>query len=279
MRYFRRLFYKPKHAADTGDDYGIYRSLAPSVAGIALCTACLCGTSWAWFTATATTGVESIQTASYSADATIASVTDGVQTASLADEDVVAVCDKGDDGIMTYTFPSDGAYSVMLTPSGTATVGYCKIDLGDDVYYTPQLTAGSMTVIVNATAGQTLTIVPQWGTYSGEATIGDGDTIGESSGSGSSEEPASSTADDTDSASEEEGGSVAEGSSSTEESASASGDSPLSVDSSSSESSGSTASADAATDAGTSAVAGSSGSADGQSSNDPTASAVASVAV
>ena len=274
MRYFRRLFYKPKHAADTGGDYGIYRSLAPSVAGIALCTACLCGTSWAWFTATATTGVESIQTATYSADAKVTAVTDAVQTASLADEAGAVVCEKDADGITTYKFPADGAYSVTLAPAGTAANGYCVISFGNKTYRTPQLTVGSMTIVVYAAADQTLIVAPQWGTYSGDATIiEDGDVIGELSGSGSSEGADSSSTGDDEPASSEESVPAVSDSASSEEGSSV-GD-----DSSSSESSVSSANADAATGAGTSATVDSSAGAAGRSGEDSVTSAVAGIAV
>ncbi len=174
MRFVRRLFYQPKHAKAAGGDASIYRSLAPSLAGMALCTVCLCGTSWAWFTATATTSVEAIQTSTYVVDA---SVND-------------SKCQKNTDGITSYEFSNAGTYSVVLAPVGTATTGYCVLKFGGDTYYTPQLTTGSMTISVVSAGNQTLTITPQWGTYVYDATIKDGDAIGKAlEGDGESNEP------------------------------------------------------------------------------------------
>ncbi len=174
MRFVRRLFYQPKHAKATGGDASIYRSLAPSLAGMALCTVCLCGTSWAWFTATAFTSVEAIQTSTYVVDV---SVND-------------SACKKDADGSTPYEFSKAGTYSVVLAPVGTATTGYCVIEFGGDTYYTPQLATGSMTISVVPAGNQTLTITPQWGTCVHDATIKDGDAIGESlEGDGESDEP------------------------------------------------------------------------------------------
>ena len=65
MRLSRRLFYKSKHSEKTTSDCSIYRILAPSVIGIFICAICLCGASWAWFTASTSTGTTAIQSSSY----------------------------------------------------------------------------------------------------------------------------------------------------------------------------------------------------------------------
>ncbi len=55
MRLFQRLFYQPTHKEKVTNDRSIYRILAPSVLGIFICAICLCGASWAWFTASTST--------------------------------------------------------------------------------------------------------------------------------------------------------------------------------------------------------------------------------
>lgn len=69
---------------------------------------------------------------------------------------------------------SGKTYNIKITATGTATTGYCTVQIGDDTYYTPQIANSecfAFTVKANETV--TLTITPQWGTYSGAATIND----------------------------------------------------------------------------------------------------------
>ncbi len=172
MRLFQWLFYRSKHRENTKSEQSIYRILAPSVLAICICAVYLCGTSWAWFTATTSTGMAKIQAASYTVTVTATSGANNAET-------------KTENGITTVTFNAAGTYTVTLTPTidNTATTGYCKVVFGETEYYTPQLTADSLTFTVNATAKQTLTVIPQWGTYSGEASINDSGSIGTPSNS------------------------------------------------------------------------------------------------
>ncbi len=176
MRFSRQPNYRPKHMADVNGDSGIYRSLGSSVVGMALCAACLCGTSWAWFTASASTEVQAIQAASYAVDVTATGANDV----------------KSTDGGVTVS--GTGTYSVTIKPSddSTASTGYCCVKFGDVDYYTQQLDAGGITFTVNSDEGQALTITSQWGTYSGEASLKDNGVLGESTKS-TDEEPQNET--------------------------------------------------------------------------------------
>ena len=170
MRLFRRLSHQPKGEENIKSDWSIYRILAPSVIGIFICAVCLCGVSWAWFTANVSVEATTIKTASYTVNVTAKDSSDSEITPTTRD------------GVTTVTFSSAGAYTVTITPdtsSNTATSGYCTIGLNDTTYYTAQLTSGSLSFTVNATANQTLTVTPQWGTYSGSGqTISSGGSIG-----------------------------------------------------------------------------------------------------
>lgn len=173
MRLFRRLSHQPKGEENIKSDWSIYRILAPSVIGIFICAVCLCGVSWAWFTANVSVEATTIKTASYTVNVTAKDSSDSEITPTTRD------------GVTTVTFSSAGAYTVTITPdtsSNTATSGYCTIGLNDTTYYTAQLTSGSLSFTVNATANQTLTVTPQWGTYSGSPTISNNDTIGTAAG-------------------------------------------------------------------------------------------------
>ena len=131
---------------------GLFRLLAPSVAGLLACVVCLCATSWAWFSASVTAAT-TIRTASYtveisvSPDATVTPVNNGAFKIALA---------AGDN-------------TITLTPTGNATTGYCLVEYNETLYYTDQLTTGSLSFTVTAAAETTLTITPIWGTYTGNA--------------------------------------------------------------------------------------------------------------
>ncbi len=162
MRIYRIFFHRAKHAEKRSD--GIGHILAPSVIGILLCAVCLCGASWAWFTATTSAGTVKIQSATYTVSV----------TAKQGETDISTTAE---DGITTVRFSAAGTYTVTLTPTGTAKTGYCKITFDGTDYYTPQLISESFTLTVGATANTALTVTPQWGTYSGTVTIQSGDEI------------------------------------------------------------------------------------------------------
>ena len=159
---YRIFFHRAKHAGKRSD--GIGHILAPSVIGILLCAVCLCGASWAWFTATTSAGTVKIQSATYTVSV----------TAKQGETDISTTAENG---ITTVTFSAAGTYTVTLTPIGTAKTGYCKITFDGTDYYTPQLIGESFTFTVNAAANTALTVTPQWGTYSGAVTIQNGDEI------------------------------------------------------------------------------------------------------
>ena len=138
--------------------------LAPSVIGIILCTICLCGASWAWFTASTSTGAANIQSATYTVSVT-------------AKQGETVISPTIENGITTVRFSAAGTYTVTLTPTGTAKTGYCKLTFDGTGYYTPQLVSERFTFTVNAVADTALTVTPQWGTYSGAATIQNGGKI------------------------------------------------------------------------------------------------------
>lgn len=123
-----------------------------------ICAVSLCGATWARFTATTSAGTAVIQAASYT-----------VTITAKSDEENLNIAVK--DGVSTAVLEAEKKYTVTLTPGGTATAGYCKITLGGKDYYTGQLTADTLTFKVSAAKKQELTVTPQWGSYSGEATV------------------------------------------------------------------------------------------------------------
>ena len=162
MKVYPVFFHWAKHATKEKRSDGLMHILAPSMLAICICAIYLCGASWAWFTASTSTGTAAIQAASYSVN--VSAENESVKIAS-------------ESGTFTVTFTTAGSYTITLTPSGTAGTGYCKINFADVDHYTDQLTSDSLRFTVNADADSKLTITPQWGCYSGTATIQGGDVI------------------------------------------------------------------------------------------------------
>lgn len=168
MRLFTRVGYRPKRIETKTQSDGLLHLLALSAVGLCACLICLCGVSWAWFTATTSTGTTVIQAANYTVDVSA----DKNENVKIATES----------GTTTVTFTAAGEYTITLTPSGTAQNGYCKISYAEGDYYTEQLPTGELHFKVNADANSKLTITPQWGTYSGDPNLSSGSIIGNTTG-------------------------------------------------------------------------------------------------
>lgn len=168
MRLFTRAGYRPKRIETKKQSDGFLHLLALSAVGLCACLICLCGVSWAWFTATTSTGTTVIQAANYTVDVSA----DKNENVKIATES----------GTTTVTFTAAGEYTITLTPSGTAQNGYCKISYAEGDYYTEQLTTDKLHFTVNADANSKLTITPQWGTYSGTPNLSSGGIIGSTTG-------------------------------------------------------------------------------------------------
>lgn len=175
MRLFTRVGYRPKRIETKEQSDGLLHLLALSAVGLCACLICLCGVSWAWFTATASSGTAVIQAATYTVDV------------SADENDKVEITTES--GTTTVTFTDAGEYTITLTPSGTASTGYCKISYAGVSYYTEQLPSGSLHFTVNADANSELTVTPQWGSYSGDPNLSSGDTIGNTTGNTQQENP------------------------------------------------------------------------------------------
>lgn len=143
------FFHQPKRAEKETRIDGVFHILAPSLAAFCLCAVCLCGASWAWFTASTSTGTAQIQSSSYKLSYQI-----GSDTAELAETGTA------------YTLTSDTTV-ITLKATGTAgATGYCSIKIGDETYYTKQISVNDtsgFTFTVNAAADTTITLTPKWG--------------------------------------------------------------------------------------------------------------------
>lgn len=151
MKEYPVFFHRAKHATKEKRSDGLMHILAPSMLAICICAICLCGASWAWFTASTSTGTTQIQSSSY-------------KLLYQVGEDATAteLAETGN----TYTLTSDTTV-ITLKAIGTAgATGYCSIKIGDETYYTEQISVNDtseFTFTVNAAAGTKITLTPKWG--------------------------------------------------------------------------------------------------------------------
>lgn len=151
------FFHQPKRAEKETRIDGVFHILAPSLAAFCLCAVCLCGASWAWFTASSGIGAAKVQAATYT---------------------VKIVCEPGpetgvwQDGEYQISLDGGKIYELRITPAETATAtdGFCDVKIGDTTYQTDQIPKGSGSAFsfkVQANENATLVITPKWGTGSG----------------------------------------------------------------------------------------------------------------
>ena len=139
------FFHRARHAKKEAKGDGVLHILAPSVIGACLCAVCLCGMSWAWFTTSVGTGTQTITASSYVMSNTV-------------------LCNGIEQSGVSYTFTS-GTYFVTLNTVGTDNAtGYCKMKIGDTVYYTDQISAnGTFTFSIEADGTVDVVLIPSWG--------------------------------------------------------------------------------------------------------------------
>ncbi len=177
-RVYARLFHRAKHSAKRKHSDSIGYILAPSLIGAFVCAVCLCGASWAWFTASTTTGTTAIRSAAFALDT--------VQISENNNEDTPIQPDENG----KYQLAAGKQYSVSLRRStdSTATAGFCCIAIakGENTPATPYYTAAvgsdaDYTVLIRTDEPITVTVEPIWGDVSkqrpGCTPVRDGDTI------------------------------------------------------------------------------------------------------
>lgn len=159
--------------------YGIYHLLAPSLICTCVCMVCLCGASWAWFSAAYTSPVAGITAAVYDVEVTVADSTDGEADVPVTSQNL---CRQ-------LSLDAGHIYNVEIRATGTARSGYCSVTIDGTTYYTPQISPSSeFTFVVKANQASTMEIIPQWGTCAvSDSNITSGATI--EFGISSSEDP------------------------------------------------------------------------------------------
>lgn len=127
---------------------GLFHLLAPSVIGALLCAVCLCGASWAWFSAYTSTGETVIKSSEYNITAAVR----GSENSPVEVKNNACTV-------------ADGVYKVTLSAKGSqSATGYCRVEIGGKIYYTEQITAvGSFTFTIKTTGSSDVKFVSKWG--------------------------------------------------------------------------------------------------------------------
>lgn len=139
----------------------IVHILAPSVLGLCICAVCLCGMSWAWFTASTAASATTIRSATLQ-----------IEDVKLNNELLM----NSENGSYTITKAlTQGSYTLSFkaTENSTATKGFCKISIkignsAETSYYTEDIANKkdhTVTITVNNISNEnvTITVEPIWG--------------------------------------------------------------------------------------------------------------------
>lgn len=152
--------YKGKHLAPTDRKY--LKSALPLLLGMLVCMVCLAGTTWAWFTASTSSGVQVIQSAAYSVEVNVS------YEESEGKMQTVSPDDSAESGMLSYTssLAANTNYTVTLKPTGTASKGYCILVVDGAYYYTETLPEGGLTFTYRTGSSVgSFQISWYWGTY------------------------------------------------------------------------------------------------------------------
>ena len=119
-----------------------------------ICIAMLCGTTYAYFTSTASSSLETIQSAYYTVQITV-QPTDNLHA---------------EDDSHSFIVNVDGSYEFELKAGGTASTGYFEIvvksgENNSQCFKTTQVNKGdSVYILFHAKAGETISFSATWGT-------------------------------------------------------------------------------------------------------------------
>ena len=154
---------KEKHMTDRA----FSRLMLTSVIGIVVCIACLCSSSWAWFTESVPNTGNSIATAgdcllSYTVTNELGEEVAGLDTGALLEA---------------------GSYRVTLSLEPDTASGYCIITAGGVEYYTDYIlrhtSAGAEQISfdLELLSEQTVTFTARWGVFSRASSVSGGKLV------------------------------------------------------------------------------------------------------
>lgn len=170
MRVYRFFFHRGDHSKNQERKDSIVPLLMPSILGICICFVCICGMTWAWYSASVETPAQKMTAAYY--EVTVVSVRDD------ADANVAPSADG------SYNLIEGTSYTVTLKASGSVEKcgGYCLIECGDTKYYTQTFRPEeSITIIFIPETTGTYTFTGVWGSLPAGTVsfLGDTDPVAE----------------------------------------------------------------------------------------------------
>ena len=135
IRWLIKMFYNTGNEKVTEKIF--LRAMISSVLGIILCTVCLAGMTWAWFSDSVTSHSSNITSASFSVKVTVNKGTGNTEIPLT-------------DGKYILEQRSE-KYKVTLEATGTASTVYCKVNI-NEVIYTVQLNPNSTLLYLKSIA-------------------------------------------------------------------------------------------------------------------------------
>ena len=145
-------------------DKAFSRLVWTSIIGILICIACLCSSTYAWFTAETQSGGNEIKAA-----------TECLLTVTVVRESDGAVLENIEEGVV---LDEDDLYTVTMTLPENSASGYFTITTEDgQVYYSDYIarhTDGQPRVIefiLNAETTQKVVFTKRWGIYAGDSNV------------------------------------------------------------------------------------------------------------
>ena len=150
IRWLIKMFYNTGNEKVTEKIF--LRAMISSVLGIILCTVCLAGMTWAWFSDSVTSHSSNITSASFSVKVTVNKGTDNTEI-HLTDGEYILE-------------QSSEKYKVTLKATGSASTVYCKVNI-NGVIYTARLNPNSNNApfifeIDCSAKSATVTFTPTW---------------------------------------------------------------------------------------------------------------------
>ena len=151
IRWLKKMFYNTGNEKVTEKIF--LRAMISSVLGIILCTVCLAGMTWAWFSDSVTNRSSTITSANFSVEVTVNKVTDNTEIPLTNGK---------------YELGSNEKYKVTLKATGSASTVYCKVNI-NGVIYTARLNPNSNNApfifefeIDCSAKSATVTFTPTW---------------------------------------------------------------------------------------------------------------------
>ncbi len=139
---YKELFYIPKH--EKLPDKVFRCRMVLSLLTILACTAVMAASTLALFYSEVSTDYTTIASAYYS-----------------------VTVDKAENGVYICDLAFEDKHTFEIKAEGTASTGYCKIQVGENIYYTEQIPQGqSLNLTVYAAKDTVITFTPGWGTLS-----------------------------------------------------------------------------------------------------------------